>query len=106
MKQGNQYQPIDLHIYAKEMPRTHLSDDKWALVLHSTKMSVPPVVALQERSDFSRTIKYLAHEGGRMQFQIGSRCATHATTSKVLPAALVRRIVQDAVGHTLSSIDL
>ena len=37
VKQGNQYQLIDLNIYAKKMPRTHLSDDKWALVLAQYK---------------------------------------------------------------------
>lgn len=37
VKQGNQYQLIDLNIYAKKTPRTHLSDDKWKLVLAQYK---------------------------------------------------------------------
>jgi len=33
VKQGFQYQLIDLNIYAKKMPRTSLPDDKWNLVV-------------------------------------------------------------------------
>lgn len=33
VKQGNQYQLIDLNIHPKKTPRIHLSDDKWAIVL-------------------------------------------------------------------------
>jgi len=33
VKQGNQYQLIDLNIHPKKQPRIHLSDDKWAVVL-------------------------------------------------------------------------
>ena len=33
VKQGFQYQLIDLNVYAKKMPRTALPDDKWNLVL-------------------------------------------------------------------------
>ena len=33
VKQGAQYQLIDLNIYAKKTPRTHLSDDKWDAVI-------------------------------------------------------------------------
>ena len=33
VKQGNQYQLIDINIYAKKTPRTHLSNDKWSLVV-------------------------------------------------------------------------
>ena len=40
VKQGNQYQLIDLNIYAKKTPRTHLSDDKWKLVLAQYKKCV------------------------------------------------------------------
>ena len=33
VKQGNQYQLIDLNVYAKKTPRTQLPDDKWSLVV-------------------------------------------------------------------------
>ena len=33
VKQGKQYQLIDLNIYAKKTPRTHLTDDTWRLVI-------------------------------------------------------------------------
>ena len=33
VKQGNQYQLIDLNVYPKKTPRTHLSDEKWSRIL-------------------------------------------------------------------------
>lgn len=33
VKQGQQYQLIDINIYQKKTPRTHLSDDKWSAVV-------------------------------------------------------------------------
>ncbi|MCL1820395.1 MAG: HNH endonuclease [Oscillospiraceae bacterium] len=33
VKQGNQYQLIDLNVYAKKTPRAQLPDDKWSLVV-------------------------------------------------------------------------
>lgn len=33
IKQGTQYQLTSLNIYPKKQPRTHLPDDKWAIVL-------------------------------------------------------------------------
>ena len=37
VKQGTQYQLIDLNIYPKRTPRTHLSDENWSLVLEHYK---------------------------------------------------------------------
>ena len=62
------------------------------------------MVALQEKQDSSRIIKYLAHEGVQMRFQIGSHCVIHAIILKAQRVVPAKRIARNVVGHTLSFI--
>lgn len=64
IKQGSQYQLIDLNIYPKKTPRTHLSDDKWALVLAHYKNVCAACGNLPDEKGFQQDHKVPRARGG------------------------------------------
>lgn len=80
IKQGSQYQLIDLNIYPKKTPRTHLSDDKWALVLAHYKNACAACGNLPDEKGFQQDHKVQELVAERMQYLTGSLYVIPAIT--------------------------
>jgi hypothetical protein len=64
IKQGNQYQLIDLNVYAKKTPRTQLSDDKWSLVVKHYKSVCAVCKSTPDEGGFQQDHKVPRARGG------------------------------------------
>lgn len=64
VKQGKQYQLIDLNIYQKKTPRTQLSDEKWSLVVAHYKNICAVCGSVPDEKGFQQDHKVPRARGG------------------------------------------
>jgi len=64
IKQGMQYQLVELNIYPKKTPRTHLSDDKWSLVIAHYKNICAACGCAPDEKGFQQDHKVPRARGG------------------------------------------